>query len=132
MDKTDQQLLALIRQLDNQSGDIEGSLDDLTSRVTALEAVISSSGPILYQQPTDITVADGEDAVFSVRVIGSGLTYLWELYYGSNWITTNYDGVHTPDLTVPGSSSTNGYKFRCTITGGGWTIYSKTVTLHVT
>jgi len=105
---------------------------DLEDRVETLEDVISAAGPILIQNAEDVTAAEGDNAIFSVRAAGSNLTYKWELYYSSSWIYPNFPGRDTPNMTVTATSSRNGYRFRCTVTGGGWTIYSKTVTLHVT
>lgn len=106
-----------------------GSLD---GRVDAIEAVLESAGPILYQQPADVTAEVGTDAVFSVRVLGSNLSYAWKMEYGSDWITPGFSGVNTAEMTVPVTTARNGYRFRCTITGGGWTIVSRIATLHVT
>lgn len=101
------------------------------SRITDLEDALSSSGPILFAQPDDITVADGETAVFTVRVIGT-VSYAWQMKYGSDWITPGFDGVNTANLIVPATTARNGYQFRCTVTGGGWTITSRLATLYVT
>lgn len=112
--------------------EIEGQDNSMDDRVDALEAVITAAGPILIQNAEDITAVEGDDAIFSVRAAGSNLTYKWELYYSSSWTYPNFPGRDTPNMTVTATSSRNGYRFRCTITGGGWTVYSKTVTLHVT
>ena len=107
-------------------------ISGLEDRVTDLEAVITQSGPILIQNAEDVTAAEGDDAIFSVRALGTNLTYKWELYYSSSWTYPNFQGRDTPNMTVQATASRNLYRFRCTITGGGWTVYSKTVTLHVT
>lgn len=116
---------------DEDKADVTG-IDDLDDRVTALEDIISSSGPILYENASDVTAANGTDAIFSVRVMGTGLTYKWEMLYGSDWIYPNFSGRDTAQMTVPATTARNGYRFRCTITGGGWKIYSNTVMLTVT
>ena len=104
----------------------------LDARVDALEEVISATGPILIQNAEDVTAAEGDDAIFSVRALGTNLTYKWELYYSSSWTYPNFQGRDTPNMTVPATVSRNLYRFRCTITGGGWTVVSRTVTLTVT
>ena len=111
----------------------KAELADHETRITALEDALSASGPILYQNAQDITAADSESVYFTVKVIySSTVTYAWQLRWGSDWITPSFVGVNTDTLTVPATTSRNGYQFRCTITAGGFTIYSKTVTLHVT
>ena len=131
VDKVEGKGLSTNDYTDADKADVD-SIDGLDERVTDLEAVITQSGPILIQNAEDVTAAEGDDAIFSVRALGTNLTYKWELYYSSSWTYPNFQGRDTPNMTVPATASRNLYRFRCTITGGGWTIYSKTVTLHVT
>lgn len=101
------------------------------TRITNLEDALSSSGPILYSQPQDQTVALGESAVFSVQVLGAS-TYKWEHYYSSTWVEVGWTGHDTAEVTTPGATALmDGRQIRCTITGGGWTIVSQVATLHV-
>lgn len=131
----DSQITALTGQteaLGRQVSGLEDTVEELEDRVSALEDLITAAGPILITNAADVTAAVGEDAVFSVRAIGSNLTYKWEMLYGSDWIYPNFAGRDTAQMTVPATSGRNGYRFRCTITGGGWTVVSRTVTLTVT
>lgn len=116
---------------DDDKADV-AEIDGIGDRVTALEEIITASGPILYENASDVTAAVGENAIFSVRVLGDNLTYKWEMLYGSDWIYPNFSGRDTAQMTVPATTARNGYRFRCTITGGGWTVTSRIVTLTVT
>ena len=131
VDKVEGKGLSTNDYTDEDKADV-GEIDGLDNRVTAIEAVLTNAGPILIQNAEDVTAAEGDDAIFSVRALGTNLTYKWELYYSSSWTYPNFQGRDTPNMTVPATASRNLYRFRCTITGGNWTIYSKTVTLHVT
>lgn len=106
-------------------------ITDLDGRMDAVEAVLTSAGPILYTQPQDQTVALGDSAVFSVQVLGA-YTYKWEHYYSSTWVEVGWTGHDTSEVTTPATTALmDGRKIRCTITGGGWTIVSQVATLHV-
>ena len=72
--------------------------------------------PKVLTQPKSVTVKSGKTATFKVASTGAGLKYQW--YYsknnGSSW--TKLSGKTSASLKVKGSSTTNGYLYRCKIT----------------
>ena len=75
----------------------------------------------ITSQPEDTTVTVGENALFSVRASGEGLSYQWQLSRdnGINWVNLNktkFPSAVTADFAIKGSKSNNGYLFRCIVT----------------
>lgn len=93
-----------------------------------------TSAPVITAQPTDQTVAVGENAVFTVTVTGSTpLTYQWWWKSGDQpWYKNTTGGHNTNTLTVSGEARRNGYKYKCEITNEFGTVTSDIVTLTVT
>ena len=106
----------------------------LAGAVSDIEAALSAAGPILIEQPADQSVPAHTAVTFSVRALGVA-TYKWQHLYSSDWIDCNWDGKDTASMTVSASSVTNlmnGRRFRCILTGSGWTIYTRQAILTVT
>ena len=82
----------------------------------------------------DVTMADGGNAVFSVVANGAHLTYQWQYSTnnGSTWTNSPATGNRTDTLTVPATTSRNGYKYRCVVDGLGGSVTSDSATLTVT
>ena len=78
--------------------------------------------PHIVTQPTNQTVAEGENAVFSV-VANNVTAYLWKYRAGQtgSWrdITPggSITGIDTATLTVPNNAQRYTYYYRCTLTG---------------
>ena len=74
----------------------------------------------ITSQPSDTSAADGENAVFSVKAAGDGLTFRWQQLdpgAGSRWEDiVGLDGSASRTVTIPASYNTNGCKYRCIIT----------------
>ena len=112
----------------------EDNLASLAARVTDLEDALEAAGPILIEQPANQSVPAHTAVTFTVRALGA-LTYKWQHLYSSTWTNCNWSGNDTPSMTVSATSVTNlmnGRNFRCVITGGGWTIYTRQAVLTVT
>lgn len=102
-------------------------------RVQAMiDAAINA--PTIAVQPQDVTMADGGNAVFSVVANGAHLTYQWQYSTnnGSTWTNSPATGNRTDTLTVPATTSRNGYKYRCVVDGLGGSVTSDSATLTVT
>ena len=67
-------------------------------------------------QPADISAPIGEQAKFTVKATGVGLTYQWQYNKGDGWKTSNGTGSKTNTLTINTAAGYNGYQYRCTIT----------------
>ncbi len=96
--------------------------------------------PVTIEQPADVTVAAGADAVFSVVAAGPGpLTHAWQrqaqgaVGFATLGNDSGYAGVSSPTLTVQAvSEAMEGDQFRCLISGDGGTVTSATARLTVT
>ena len=69
-------------------------------------------------QPTDRSVIEGNNAVFTVQASGDGLKYQWQYRSSAagTWSNSPATGSRTATLLVPGTMSRNGYQYRCVIT----------------
>ena len=110
---------------------LQAEIDGLDNRETAIEAVLTNAGPILYENAQDVYVETGQTSVMSVKALGA-VTYKWEHFWNS-WTQPNWEGKDTDTLHIPAATSQmNLRQVRCTITGSGWTIYSRVAYVHVT
>lgn len=85
-------------------------------------------------QPQNRSAPVGKNAKFTVKAIGSGLTYQWQYYKrGSGvWKDTTSTGYNTDTLYVPVKEHKEYYEYRCKITSStGYTIYTKAATLRI-
>lgn len=88
----------------------------------------------ITQQPTDVTVSENGEAVFTVTATGTGLTYQWQFLPagGGQWSDTSATGATTSQLTIQALSYRNGCKYRCVITdSSGNQVTSAEATLTV-
>ena len=88
----------------------------------------------ITQQPQSVTAGIGDTVTFSVKAIGSGLSYQW--YYrkvGSlNWM--KWEGHTTSTTSAQTNESWNGMRVMCIVTdssGSRLNTYSAEVTLIV-
>lgn len=90
----------------------------------------------ITQQPTDVTVSENGEAVFTVKAEGTELSYQWQFQPASittEWSNTSVTGATTSRLTIVASAYRNGYKYRCVITDGhGNSITSLPAVLTIT
>ena len=93
--------------------------------------------PYISKQPSSVTVSNGGTATFSVSVVTGApetgnytLRYRWQYRTSSSGSWQNTSSTSS-SMSVTGSSSVNGYQYRCVITNGIYTLYSNTVTLRV-
>ena len=80
--------------------------------------------PAVQTPPSNLTVCQGSNAVFSIVASGAGLTYQWQVSTngGGSYINvTNvapYSGATTPTLTISAVPATfNTYRYRCVVSG---------------
>lgn len=90
----------------------------------------------ITKQPTDVSVAIGDSAIFTVVAEGNNLSYQWQVSSsnGANWGDTALDGNKTPTLTVsPVGTVLNGRLYRCVVTDtlSGDTVTSNAAKLTV-
>ncbi len=95
-----------------------------------------SSTPTISTQPTAQSVCSGNNALFSVVASGTGLTYQWQSKTSSSASDNSYttvQGATSSTYSVSGTSSNNGYYYRCKVstscTSGTTYAYSSGVPL---
>ena len=90
----------------------------------------------ITQDPTDVTVSENGEAVFTVKAEGTGLSYQWQFQPSNNatdWSSTSATGATTSRLLIVASTYRNGYKYRCVITDArGNSITSRAAVLTIT
>ena len=104
------------------------SVTSSAAKVTLLSSLA------ITQQPVNVTVRPGENAVFSVKASGSGLQYQW--YYKKSGATSwcAWNGKTTASITVTSNDTWNGMQVRCIITdNAGYSVTSSAakVTLNL-
>ena len=81
-------------------------------------------------QPVSIAVCEGSNAGFAIVASGTQLTYQWQEDNGSGM--SNILNENGPSLSLVGvTMASNGYQYRCIITGICGTLISDVVTLNV-
>lgn len=78
--------------------------------------------PAVISATKDTVVIDQTNTGFQVKASGDGLSYQWQVNKGSsfeNILSTDalYSGVNNAVLTFKASTSMNGYKYRCVLSG---------------
>ena len=90
--------------------------------------------PVISSQTGNAAAAIGSVASFTVKARSSVAKYQWQVSLdgGATWKKSGSEGAETATLniTVYGAKY-NGYLFRCKVTNGTWTEYSKEVKLSV-
>jgi hypothetical protein len=86
--------------------------------------------PVITQQPVDVTVAEGADAVFTAAATGA-TGAVWESSTnGQTWYPIA--GATSGTLTVPAvSASDDGTRYHVSFTNAAGRTYSSSATLHV-
>lgn len=102
--------------------------------------VITINTPInISVQPTNQSIGDGSNTIFSVTVTGSSLTYQWQVDNGGGFVNlvngVPYSNVTTATMTITGATlAMNGYLYRCVVSGaapcGSVTSNSATLTVN--
>ncbi len=84
-------------------------------------------------QPKSVTAAPDTTAKFTVVASGSSLTYQWQVSTngGSTWSDSPATGNKTATLSIPVTTSRNGYKYRCVVKSGSSSVTSAAATLTV-
>ena len=110
----------------------------MSTTSNAATLTVTAAAPTITTQPSNQTVTEGATATFTVAATGTGtLTYQWQYKKNStdSWhnSTSTTTGYNTATLKVIGTSTRNGYQYRCVVTdGNGVTTTSNAATLTVT
>jgi len=103
------------------------TVDSTAAKLTVKQALAISN------QPTSVTVTEGETAKFTVTAAGTGLKYQW--YWKSatgDWAASTGTGYNTNTLSVSAEMKRNGYQYYCKVTdANGKTVDSTVAKLTV-
>ncbi len=87
----------------------------------------------ITSQPASKTVKQGNTTKFTVKTNCTGLSYQW--YYrtssSGSWKKATGTGNKTATLKLTATAKRDGYQYRCKISNGSKTVYTKAVTLTV-
>ena len=105
------------------------------SRAFTLMVNAAPTGPAITAQPSNVTVAAGGAATFSVSATGSGtLTYQWQQSTGNGANWTDISGANSATYTIENTTTgMSGYQYHCVVTDGNSnSVTSQAATLTVT
>ncbi len=110
-------------------GDNEVWSDEVTLTVAEAAAELT-----ITTQPVDVTVAEGETAIFAVEAEGDGeLSYQWYVKKTADgdWAVIK-SGAKQATYSLTTQMRHNGYQYKCLVTDGENEVWSDEVTLTVT
>ena len=86
----------------------------------------------IIMEPADVTVKDGEEAVFTVEATGEGLSYQWyKNKTGSNLTGTPVEGATAPELKITAALGDVGTYYYCRISNESEMIKTRAASLDV-
>ncbi len=89
----------------------------------------------IVEDPADAEGLSGENAVFTVKAEGNGLSYQWQYANADSsvWRASSMSGSDTPQITVPIASYRDGQKYRCVVTDrAGNSVTSESASIKMT
>ena len=110
---------------------VSNAYGSVTSAAVTL-TLNASSAPVITGQPESATVAKGSSVTFKVVASGSGLSYQWQFCKAGTSTWYDWSGKTAATLTVTGSDTNNGCKYRCAVSNSGGSVISNAATLTVT
>ncbi|MBQ1410849.1 MAG: immunoglobulin domain-containing protein, partial [Oscillospiraceae bacterium] len=110
---------------------VSNNAGSVTSNVATLNGSSTGSKPSITGQPSSVNVAAGKTASFTVVATGEGLSYRWQYKKAGSNSWTNWSGKTTATVTVKGSSSNNGWQYRCVVSNSAGSVTSSAATLTV-
>ncbi len=100
----------------------------------ALLTVEETQALEIVDQPMDVDVEVGEEAIFSVFVEASGpVSYQWFVKKTANgdWSAISAASAKTADYRLTAAERHNGYQYKCRVSDGATVLWSEVVTLTV-
>lgn len=103
----------------------------LPTILSMIEALQQFARLQILKQPESLTVTRNTSFTMSIVANTTDVTYQWQYYYNSKW--NDFQGGNAATLTKTATSSWNGWKIRCIVTGeDGTVLTSDEATLTVT
>ncbi|MCR5149544.1 MAG: hypothetical protein K6C35_11355 [Eubacterium sp.] len=118
-------------------GDPNGALVKCTvynnSDEVESEVMVVKTLPVISGQPSNQSVEANSEAVYKVKARTLKAEYQWEVSSdnGKTWLAPDDAEYQKAELRIKAAPARNGAKFRCKVTNGSWSEYSKIVTLKV-
>ena len=94
-----------------------------------LEVQVPPGAPVITNQPSNVTVAPGGTATFTVGVSNPPVTYQWQLENTNISNGGHFSGVNLATLTVSPASSADIGHYRVQVSNGGGSVFSSAATL---
>lgn len=105
-----------------------GTCQTISNEVTL---TVECTAPVIVDQPTNVTVKEGESATFTVDATGYSLTYKWQSYENDKWNDISY-GSDTNTFNIPVAAlEMNGIKLRVVVSSATCQTISNEVTITV-
>ena len=91
--------------------------DDTGTTISEPAVLTVTQAPVIEWHPEDFYGNAGDTATFRVVAYGANLSYQWQYRTGPNeaWHDSPASGNKTDTLTVPATTSRNGYEYRCVV-----------------
>ena len=93
--------------------------DKYNDTISSAVAVLTVQNFLTIEtQPVNVTVAEGENAKFTVKATGDGLKYQWQFRFSETgtWLNATASGATTATLIVPGTVTRQNYQYQCIVT----------------
>lgn len=104
-----------------------------SARTEIIPVIIPAATPTeieIISQPQDITVNEGESAVFTIEASGSYLHYQWQKQDGESWVDIQ-DAILSEYKTNELSTDDSGSVYRCVVSNNGGSVISDEAVLTV-
>jgi hypothetical protein len=99
----------------------------------SISCVLTGAPPFLTQQPADLSVAAGSNAVFSLQALGATpLTYRWQKGATNLSESGHFSGTTSPTLTIAAAVLADAGNYRCIVSNAFGSVTSRVATLTVT
>ena len=100
----------------------------------AVTLTVAGAAPVIQTQPKDASVAAGEKASFTVKAVGTDLSYQWQFRTGETgtWKNVSAASGKTANYSLTAAERHNGYQYQCVVTNPQGSATSTFATLTVT
>ena len=111
---------------------VTNRLGTVTSKTVMLN--VAGVVPVIVTQPKDLTVVEGDKAIFTVKAAGTDLSYQWQYRTTETgpWKNIIAESSRTAKYILNTAARHNGYQYQCVITNPQGTVTTKIVTLTLT
>ena len=111
---------------------VTNSAGTVTSKTVTL--TVAGAAPVIQTQPKDASVAAGGKASFTVKAVGTELSYQWQFRTGETgtWKNVSAASGKTAKYSLTAAERHNGYQYQCVVMNPQGSATSTIATLTVT